>query len=116
MYVEGLLIPVPKARLEDYKHWAATLADLFREYGATRVVESVAEDLDRGEVTSFPRALDLRDDELVVFVWMEFPDKATRDDCLKQAFEDPRMGPSEDMPMDGKRMIFAGFDTIVERP
>lgn len=115
MFVEGLLIPVPKARLDDYKEWAAKLAELFCEYGATRVVESVADGLDRGEVTSFPRALQLTDDELVIFAWMEFPDKATRDDCMKRAFEDPRMGSPEDMPMDGKRMIFAGFDTFVER-
>lgn len=115
MFVEGLVIPVPKARLDDYKQWAENLAGLFLEYGATRVVESVADGLDQGDVTSFPRAVLLKDDEVVVFAWMEFPDKATRDTCMKQAFEDPRIGTPEDMPMDGRRMIFAGFAPIVER-
>ena len=115
MYVEGLLVPVPKARLDDDRSWAERISDLFLEYGATRVVESVAEGLDMGKITSFPRAVQLEDGEVVVFSWLEFPDKPTRDACMTQAFEDPRMGSPEDMPMDGKRMIFAGFDTILER-
>lgn len=115
MYVEGLLVPVERSRLDDYRLWAEKLADLFMEYGATRVVESVADGLEMGEVTSFPRALLLKDGEVVVFSWLEFPDKATRDTCMKSAFEDPRIGSPEDMPMDGKRMIFAGFETLVER-
>ncbi len=115
MHVEGLLIPVPKARLEEYRRWAETLADLFLEHGALRVVESVAEGLDRGVLTSFPRALLLREDEVVVFSWIEFPDKATRDRCMQAAFDDPRIGSPADMPMDGKRMIFAGFDSFLER-
>lgn len=116
MYVEGLLVPVERSRLDDYRLWAEKLADLFIEYGATRVVESVADGLEMGKVTSFPRALLLKDGEVVVFSWLEFPDKATRDTCMTQVFEDPRIGSPEDMPMDGKRMIFAGFETLVERP
>lgn len=115
MYVEGLLIPVERTRLDEYRLWAEKLADLFIEYGATRVVESVGDGLDMGEVTSFPRALLLKEGEVVVFSWMEFPDKETRDACMTQAFEDPRIGSPTDMPMDGKRMIFAGFETLVER-
>jgi len=115
MYVEGLLVPVERSRLDDYRLWAEKLADLFMEYGATRVVEAVADGLEMGKVTSFPRALLLKDGEVVVFSWLEFPDKATRDTCMKSAFEDPRIGSPEDMPMDGKRMIFAGFETLVER-
>lgn len=115
MYVEGLLIPVERTRLDEYRLWAGKLADLFIEYGATRVVESVGDGLEMGEVTSFPRALLLKEGEVVVFSWMEFPDKATRDTCMKQAFEDPRIGSPADMPMDGKRMIFAGFETLLER-
>lgn len=115
MYVEGLVVPVEKSRLDEYKEWANRAADCFLEYGATRVVENTAEGLDWGKTTSFPRAVQQEDGEVTVFSWLEFPDKATRDACMEKVFEDPRMGSPADMPMDGKRMIFGGFETLVDR-
>ncbi|WP_417525937.1 DUF1428 domain-containing protein [Marinovum sp.] len=115
MYIEGLVIPVKKDRLEDYRIWAERLAQVFLDHGATRVVESVGHGLEQGKLTSFPRAVMLEDDEVAVFSWMEFPDKETRDTGMTAAFEDPRMGNTDDMPMDGKRIIFGGFETLVDR-
>ena len=115
MYVEGLVVPVEMNRLDAYKAWADRTSACFLDHGATRVVESVAEGLERGEVTSFPRAVDLKEGEVVVFSWLEFPDKATRDACMEKVFDDPRMGSPADMPLDGRRMIFGGFETLLER-
>ena len=115
MYVEGLVIPVKQSRLADYETWSVDMAQVFLDHGATRVVDCVGEGLQQGDVTSFPRAVQLQDDEVAVFSWMEFPDKATRDACMKNAFDDPRMGSTNDMPMDGKRMIFGSFRSLVDR-
>jgi uncharacterized protein YbaA (DUF1428 family) len=115
-YVDGFLLSVPKANLEAYKEHARVSADVWMEHGATSYVESLAEDVPYGELTSFPRAVQAKDDEIVVFAWATYPDKAKRDEVMKKVFEDPRMKPAmENMQFDGKRMIYGGFDAFIER-
>ena len=114
-YVDGFVIPVKKDRIEDYRRIAQDSAVLFKEYGALSVVECVAEDVPYGELTSFPRAVQLAEDEVVVFSWIVYPSREVRDASNKRMMEDPRMKAAmEGMPIDGKRMIFGGFNAIVE--
>ena len=90
------------------------MAKVFREHGATRVVESIADDVQHGKVTDFYRAVKTEDGETVVFSFIEWPDKATRDEAWQKLMNDPEMQPSGDMPFDGKRMFWGGFDKIVD--
>ena len=115
-YVDGFLVPVPIARLDDYKALAERAAQVWIEHGALSVVEAVGDNLIMGEVTSFPRAVQRKDDETAIFSWITYPSREARDETMKKVMEDPRMKPDmENMPFDGKRMIFGGFTTIVER-
>ncbi|MFC3217825.1 DUF1428 domain-containing protein [Tianweitania populi] len=115
-YVDGFLLAVPKDRLDDYKQIAEAAAGLFMEWGATSYMEAVADDVPYGELTSFPRAVMAKDDEVVIFSYITYPSKAVRDAAQKKMMENERMKPMmEDMPFDGKRMIFGGFKAIVER-
>jgi uncharacterized protein YbaA (DUF1428 family) len=112
--VDGFVIPVPTANREAYRKMAAEVAALFREHGATAVVECWGDDVPEGKVTSFPMAVQLEPDETVVFAWIVWPSKAARDAGNKKAMEDPRMKPPDPMPFDGKRMFWGGFEPIVE--
>lgn len=114
-YVDGYVLAVKKDRLDEYKKIAEEAAVVWKEFGATRTVEAVAEDVPYGELTSFPRAVQAQDDEVVIFSWIEYPDKATRDACNAKVMTDPRM--QMDMsngPMNGKTMIFGGFTPFVD--
>jgi uncharacterized protein YbaA (DUF1428 family) len=114
-YVEGFVVAVPTANKEAYRKHAAEGAHLFREFGATRMVETWADDVPDGKVTDFRGAVQAKEDEAVVFSWFEYPDKATRDTANKKMMEDPRMeAMGANMPFDGKRMIYGGFASIVE--
>lgn len=114
-YVDGFVVPVKKDRIEDYRRIAEASAVLFKEYGALSVVECVADDAPYGELTSFPRAVQLMEDEIVVFSWIVYPSREVRDASHKRMMEDPRMKDAMvGMPVDGKRMIFGGFKTIVD--
>src|SRR5688572_16178020 len=114
-YVEGFVAAVPAANKEAYRKHAADAAPLFKEYGATRVVEAWGDDVPEGKVTDFKGAVKAKDDEGVVFSWWEYPDKATRDAAMKKMREDPRMKAMEkSMPFDGKRMIFGGFTPLID--
>jgi len=109
-YVDGFVLAVPKANLEAYKDMARKCEPIWREYGAIDYVECVGDDTPYGEVTSFPRAVLAKEDEVVVFSWIVYPSKEIRDACNKQVMEDPRLqGMDKDMPFDGKRMIYGGF-------
>jgi uncharacterized protein YbaA (DUF1428 family) len=112
-YVDGFVLAVPTANKEAYRAHAEKSVPLFKEYGVTKMVECWGDDVPDGEVTSFPMAVKKQDDETVVFSWMHWPDKATRDTGMKKMMEDPRMKEMMDMPFDGKRMIFGGFQMIV---
>ncbi|CAN5400371.1 DUF1428 domain-containing protein [soil metagenome] len=114
-YVDGFVIAVPKARLDDYKAMAKLGGEVWMGYGALAYVETLGDDVPYGEVTSFPRAVQATDDEIVVFSWIVYKDKASRDEIMAKVMADERLKPSmTDMPFDGKRMIFGGFETIVE--
>ncbi len=115
MYVDGFLMAVRTDRKDDYIALARRAAAIFKEYGALRVVETWADDVPVGELTSFPRAVKLEPDETCVFSWIEYPDKETRDICMEKSFKDPRMDADmNSMPFDGKRMIFGGFRAVVD--
>jgi uncharacterized protein YbaA (DUF1428 family) len=114
-YVDGFVIAVPNANKQAFLEHAAKFNPFFLEFGATRVVECWGDDVPAGKVTDFQRAVQAKDDETVLFSWVEWPDKATRDAGMAKMMEDPRLDPAENpMPFDGKRMIFGGFQPIYE--
>jgi uncharacterized protein YbaA (DUF1428 family) len=115
-YVDGFVLPVPKANVEAYREIARQAGEVWREYGALEYVECVADDVKPGKLTSFPQSVMLRDDETVVFAWIVYESREKRDEVNEKVMNDPRikaMGP-ENMPFDGKRMFWGGFRTIVE--
>ena len=114
-YVDGFVIPVPAGKKQAYREHAAKAWPMFKEYGATRMVECWGDDVPDGKVTDFRRAVDAKDDEIVVFSWIEYPSKEVRDAANKKMMNDPRMKEmGEQMPFDGKRMIFGGFLPILD--
>lgn len=115
MYVDGFVAAVPTANREAFRRHAAAAAAVFKENGALDVVECWGDDVPDGEVTSFPMAVKRRDDETVVFSWITWPSRAVRDAAHQKVMADPRLQPDTNpMPFDGKRMIYGGFETIVE--
>ncbi|MGH8336934.1 MAG: DUF1428 family protein, partial [Gammaproteobacteria bacterium] len=115
MYVEGFVIAVPTAKKEEYRQHAECAVPIFKEFGMTRMVEAWGDDVPDGKVTDFKGAVQAKDDETVVFSWCEYPDKATRDAANEKMMSDPRMEEMGEMPFDGSRMIFSGFDPIVDQ-
>ncbi|MDJ0749112.1 MAG: DUF1428 domain-containing protein [Woeseiaceae bacterium] len=118
-YIDGFVMAVPIANKEKFVEHARRVDTIFTELGATRVVECWADDVPDGEVTDFRRAVQATEDETVVFSWIEWPDKGTRDAAMttmmSDDFKDERMDETKNpMPFDGKRMIFGGFVPIVE--
>jgi len=113
-YTDGFVVPVPEGKTEDYRALAAKMAKVFRQHGASRVIEALGDDVNRGEVTDFYRAVKAEDGEKVVFSFIEWPDKATRDQAWGKIMEDESLRPQGDMPFDGKRMFWGGFDKIVD--
>jgi uncharacterized protein YbaA (DUF1428 family) len=112
-YVDGFVVAVPNAKKEEYKKFALDAATVFKDYGAMRVVECWGHDVPDGKVTSFPMAVKLQSEETVVFSWIIWPNKEVRDQGMEKSMEDPRMQ-SSDMPFDGKRMIFGGFEMMID--
>ncbi len=115
-YIDGFVIAVPDANRDAFIAHARRFDSLFLEFGATRVAECWADDVPDGKVTDFRRAVQAAAGESVVFSWIEWPDKATRDAGVKQFMDDPRREGAGDMPFDGKRMIFGGFIPVVDIP
>lgn len=114
-YVDGFVLAVPKQNLEAYKKMARKAGEVWKEHGAIDYVESIADDVPYGELTSFPRAVQATDDEVVVFSWATYKDRKTRDEVMKKVMEDPRLKDDmQNMPFDGKRMIFGGFESFLE--
>ena len=114
-YVDGFVIAVPTANRETYRRVAEKAAAIFKENGAIGVVECWGDDVPEGKVTSFSMAVQRKADESVVFSWITWPSRAVRDAGMKKAMEDPRLKEGMDpMPFDGQRMIFGGFQVIVE--
>jgi uncharacterized protein YbaA (DUF1428 family) len=113
-YIDGFVVPVPEAKREAYRELAAKMAKVFREHGALRVVEAIADDVPHGQVTDFYRAVKAEEGETIVFSFIEWPDKATRDAAWQAIMADDTMKPDGDMPFSGQRMFWGGFDKIVE--
>lgn len=114
-YIDGFLIPVANANKDSFIEHARVMDAVFMEFGATRIVECWGDDVPHGKQTDFYRAVAASEDESVVFSWIEWPDKATRDAGMEAAMKDPRFSPENStMPFDGARMIFGGFDPVFE--
>lgn len=119
-YIDGFVIAVPTANKQKFIALANKSGSAFLDHGATRVVECWGADVPRGKTTDFQGAVAAKDDETVVFAWIEWPDKASRDDVMQRMDElaktDERFDPARNpMPFDGKRMIYGGFQPIVEQ-
>jgi uncharacterized protein YbaA (DUF1428 family) len=113
-YVDGFVVPVPKANLSRYREFAELGRKVWKEYGALEYKEWVADDVPPGKVTSFPLAVQLKDDEVVVFAWVLYESRQKRDEVMQKVMKDPRMQKdSKDWPFDGQRMIFGGFAPLV---
>lgn len=114
-YVDGFLLAVPKAKLEDYRKMAELGREVWMGYGALAYVETVADDVPYGEVTSFPRAVQAKDDETVIFSWIVYESREARDAINAKVMADERMndGMHQDI-FDGKRMIYGGFTEFVK--
>ncbi len=118
-YIDGFVIPVPSANREAFIAHAESTNAVFRELGATRILECWGDDVPDGERTDFRRAVQATADETVVFSWIEWPDRKTRDAAMARFSElmssDPRFDPEKNpMPFDGARMIFGGFAPVYE--
>lgn len=116
IYIDGFVAPVKAGTpAEAYAAFAEKAAPVFRDHGAIRVVEAWADDVPDGQITDFRRSVQATEGETVVFSWIEWPDKATRDAGMQKVMEDPRMQLEQtEMPFDGKRMIFGGFRAVVD--
>lgn len=114
-YVDGYVIAVPTANKEEYIALARQMSEVFKKYGAIRVIEGWGDNVPEGEITSFPKAVALKDDETVVMAMNIWPSKEARDKGMEQAMADPVFaGDGSNMPFDGKRMIIGSFETILD--
>ena len=116
-YVDGFVLPLPKRNLDAYRRLARRAGKIWREHGALEYRECIAEDVQVGEVTSFPQSVQLKRGEVVVFSWIVFKSRAHRDRVNAKVMNDPRLAGMVDpkaMPFDGKRMVYGGFDVLVD--
>ena len=116
-YVDGFVLPVPKANLAAYRRMARKAGKVWIEHGALEYRECVADDVKPGKLTSFPQSVQLKDDEVVVFSWIVFTSRRQRDGINAKVMADPRLAEmmsGKNMPFDGRRMVWGGFKTIVE--
>jgi uncharacterized protein YbaA (DUF1428 family) len=115
MYIDGFVAAVPTANREAYRKHAEAAAVVFKEHGALRLVECWGDDVPDGKLTSFPMAVKKQPEETVVFSWITWPSRAARDAGMSKVMADPRIKPEVNpMPFDGKRLIYGGFDVIVD--
>ena len=114
-YIDGCVLAVATANRQKFIDFQNSFDAMFLELGATRVMECWGDDVPDGKQTDFRRAVKATEDETVVFSWIEWPDKATRDAAMQKMMADPRMDPATNpMPFDGARMIYGGFQPVVE--
>jgi uncharacterized protein YbaA (DUF1428 family) len=113
-YVDGFVVPVPKARIEAYKAFACKAAEVWKEHGALACVECIGDDVPYGQLTSFPRAVQAKEDEIVIFSWIVYASRAERDAINAKVMADPRLKVAEsDLPFDRKRLVFGGFEAFL---
>ena len=114
-YVDCFVLALPKKNVETYRQMAETAGKMWREHGALSYTECVADDVQPGKVTSFPQAVQQKDDELVVVAWIEYESREKRDRCMELVMKDPRMkmDPAS-FPFDGARMFWGGFKPLVQ--
>ncbi len=115
-YVDGYVLPVPKTKVAEYRALARKAGKIWMEHGALQYVECVEDDVKPGKRTSFPQAVKLKPDEVVVFAWIVYRSRAQRDKVNKLVMADPRLQfmVNGDVPFDGKRMFWGGFKSIVQ--
>ena len=116
-YVDGFVLPVPKRNIDAYLRQARKAGKIWREHGALEYRECIAEDVKPGELTSFPQSVKVKRGETVVFSWIVFKSRAHRDRVNAKVLKDPRLAEQMDpeaMPFDSKRMIYGGFDVVVD--
>ena len=115
-YVDGFVLPVPIDKLADYEKMARKAAKIWIEHGALSVRECVADDVKPGKTTSFPQAVKLKEGETVVFSYIVYASRKSRDAVMKKVMADPRlkMDDPSSMPFDGKRMFWGGFKTMID--
>jgi len=114
-YVDGFVLAVPKDKIDAYREMARKAGEVWKDHGALAFVECVGDDVPYGKLTSFPRAVQAREDEIVIFSWIVYESRERRDEINAKVMADPRLdGNHADMPFDGKRMIFGGFRPIIE--
>ena len=113
-YIDGFVLPLPSGKEEEYRKMAETFADKAAKLGAIASVEGLGDGLEHGHTTDFYRAVQAKEDENVVFSFVIWPDKATRDSAWEKIMADPEMQPgAQEMPFDGKRMFWGGFKPLV---
>lgn len=114
-YIDGFIAAVPTANKQAYFDMATTMNKLFKEHGALEIVENWGVDVPEGKLTSFTMAVKREDDESIVFSWIKWPTKQVRDEAWGVLMQNPLMQPGGmPSPFDGKRMIFGGFETMME--
>lgn len=115
-YFQGFIIPVPVEKKEGYRKMASDVAPMFEEFGARRIVECWGDDVPHGETTDMYGGVNAEDGENVVFSWIDWGAKETCDQAHEKMMQDERMQtPPDDMPFDGKRMVYAGFEPLGEK-
>jgi uncharacterized protein YbaA (DUF1428 family) len=113
-YTDGFVVPVPEGKTDAYRELASKMAKVFCQHGATRVVEALSDDIEHGKVTDFYRAVKAEDGEKVVFSFIEWPDKATRDQAWQKIMSDESLKPEGEMPFNAQRMFWGGFEPIFD--
>lgn len=114
-YVDGFVIAVPNSNKQQYIQHAKTTAAVFKKHGALRLVECWGDDVPEGKLTSFPMAVKCQEDETVVFSWITWPSKKVRDAGMEKVTSDPLFSEENNpVPFDGSRMIFGGFQMMVD--
>jgi uncharacterized protein YbaA (DUF1428 family) len=116
-YVDGFVLPLPKKNVEVYREIASKCGAIWREHGALQFRECIADDVKPGKLTSFPQSVNLEADETVIFSWIVYESRAHRDEVNDKVMKDPRMAEMMNpasMPFDGKRMIYGGFEVLVD--
>jgi uncharacterized protein YbaA (DUF1428 family) len=113
-YVDGFVVPVRQGKREEYRELAAKMAKVFRQHGAARVVEAFGTDVPKGKVTDFYRAVKAEEGEGLVFSFIEWPDKARRDEAWKAIMADESLKPRGEMPFAGQRMFWGGFEKVLD--